>query len=122
MALVAAVLAFAVAIGALDLLRQPAADWSRQIFGHSALICPVAILILSLPALAGLLWAARRLAPVRVWLAGAAAGLAAGGLAAFAYSLGCTEGSLTFVSIWYTAGVALATAFGALIGPRVLRW
>ena len=44
------------------------------------------------------------------------------GLAAFAYSLGCTEGSLTFVSIWYTAGVALATAFGALIGPRVLRW
>jgi hypothetical protein len=122
LALVAGVLAVAAAVGTADLLRQPAADWTRHILGHSAPFCPVAILILSLPALAAMLWAARLLAPVRLRLAGAAAGLAAGGLAALAYSLGCTEGALTFVAIWYTGGVVLATALGAAVAPLVLRW
>lgn len=122
LALLVGVLVAAAVIGTGDLLRQPAAGWRMQILGKSALICPFAILALSVPALAGMLWAARQLAPVHVRLTGAAAGLAAGGLAAVAYTLGCTEGALTFVAIWYTAGIALATLLGALVGPRVLRW
>ncbi|MGQ0565653.1 MAG: NrsF family protein [Gemmobacter sp.] len=121
-AVVLLVLVMAAVVGLVDLLRQPRDTWGGYIMGHSALICPFAILALSLPALGAMLWGARVLAPVRLRLAGAAAGLAAGGLGALAYSLGCTEGALTFVALWYTGGIALATGLGWLAGPRLLRW
>ena len=120
--IIAVTLAAATIVGVGDLLRQDPAVWATHILGHSAPICPFAILALSVPALIGTVRAARSLAPTRLRLTGAAAGMAAGGLAAFAYSLGCTEGALTFVAVWYTAGVALATLLGAAIGPRFLRW
>jgi len=78
--------------------------------------------ILSLPALAGALWALRGLAPTRPRAAGLAAGLLAGGLGAFGYALSCTELSPAFVAIWYSLGIALAGALGAALGPRILRW
>lgn len=90
--------------------------------GHSALLCPAAVLGLGLPALAGLMWALRGLAPTRPAAAGAAAGLLAGALGALGYALACTELGLAFVALWYSLGVALSAALGALLGPRLLRW
>jgi hypothetical protein len=29
---------------------------------------------------------------------------------------------MAFVATWYTLGIGLAGALGALLGPRVLRW
>ena len=29
---------------------------------------------------------------------------------------------LPFVATWYTLGIALTAALGALLGPRLLRW
>ncbi len=115
-------LATAAGVGLWGVLRLPAEDWAAQVFGSSSPTCPVAILALSIPALVAMLRGARLLAPTHLRLTGAAAGLAAGALAAVAYSLGCTEGALTFVAVWYTLGVALATALGAAVGPRALRW
>lgn len=119
--LVLAALAVAV-LGAADLLATPAPDRIARAMGGSALICPFAILALSLPALAGTLSAARRLAPLNPTRAGLAAGLAAGGLAAAAYALACTEGATAFVAIWYSAGILLTGLLGAALGPRTLRW
>jgi hypothetical protein len=84
--------------------------------------CPVVIAALSIPTFLGLLWTMRTMAPTRLRLAGAAAGLTAGALAALIYSLHCPETTAAFVGTWYVLGIAAPTVVGALIGPRVLRW
>jgi hypothetical protein len=78
--------------------------------------------LLSLPALAGALWVLRSLAPTRPRAAGFAAGLFAGAAGAFGYAFACVEESAAFIALWYSLGIALAGALGALLGPRVLRW
>jgi hypothetical protein len=120
--LVTAVAAAMAALGALTLLGTPLGARLAAVLGHSWARCPINILLLSLPALAGTLWALRGLAPTRPRLAGMAAGLTAGGIGAFAYALSCTELSPAFVAVWYSLGVALAGGLGAMLGPRVLRW
>ena len=77
---------------------------------------------LAAPLFLGLLWSFRRLAPTRLRAAGAAAGLSAGACAAAVYCLHCPEASAIFVLTWYSLGIALAGALGALLGPRLLRW
>lgn len=84
--------------------------------------CPWRILVLSLPGLGAILWAMRRFATTRPGLAGAAAGLLAGGIAATVYGLHCAETAAPFVALWYSLGVALSTLAGALLGSRLLRW
>ncbi|MFY8018220.1 MAG: NrsF family protein, partial [Inhella sp.] len=39
-----------------------------------------------------------------------------------AYALACTELAVSFVAAWYTVGMLMTGALGALLGPRVLRW
>lgn len=90
--------------------------------GQTWLQCPWNVLALSLPALAFGFWAMRGLAPTQLRLAGFAAGLLAGALGAFGYSLSCPESSPAFVATWYTLGVVLTGAVGAALGPRLLRW
>lgn len=109
-------------VGVGNYLSTPPEQLHQALFGGSFLVCPWAILTLSVPALALSLWAARQLAPTRPLLTGAACGLMSGGLGAMGYALACTETSLTFISIWYTAGMLLCTALGALLGRRFLRW
>jgi hypothetical protein len=116
------VVAAMVLLGALTLLATPVGARLATVLGHSWARCPFNVLVLSLPALAGALWALRGLAPTRPRAAGLAAGLLAGGLGAFGYALSCTELSPAFVAIWYSLGIALAGGLGAALGPRVLRW
>lgn len=85
-------------------------------------LCPLHILMLSVPVFLGLSSAMQRMAPTRLRAAGAAAGLAAGGLAATVYALVCEEASPAYILSRYTLAVALAAAAGALLGPRLLRW
>ena len=102
--------------------RVPSSDWLTMWLGQTWKECPLLVLTLSAPIFAGLLWSFRRLAPTRLRAAGAAAGFAAGAWAATLYGLHCPEVSALFVLTWYSLGIALAAAVGALVGPRLLRW
>jgi hypothetical protein len=80
------------------------------------------ILAIAIPIFAGLVWAFQRLAPTRLAIAGAAAGLASGGIAAALYGLHGGAASASFLLTRYTIAIALACAAGALLGRRLLRW
>lgn len=104
-------------------LWQASPDETRTlILGGSSLVCPWYILALSLPALATLLTAMRRLAPRSPTWAGFAVGLLAGGTGAWIYSFHCGENGLMFLSLWYTLGMAATATLGALLGRYLLRW
>lgn len=105
-----------------EFVRTPRSGWLALLQGESWRICPLLVLLLSIPILLGLLWSFRWLAPARLRLAGAAAGLASGASAATLYCLHCPEASATFVLVWYTLGMGLAALVGALAGPRFMRW
>lgn len=105
-----------------EMAHAPPGDWLAMWLGKTWKKCPWLVLMLSAPIFIGLLWSFKRLAPTRLRAAGGAAGLAAGAWAATLYCLHCPEVSALFVLTWYSLGILLASALGALIGPRLLRW
>lgn len=110
------------AIALIQFTAQPDVEISRLLLGASWQSCSLRIAALSLPLAAGIGLAVRKQAPVRLRETGAAVGLSAGSLSAAIYALYCTEASAGFVLVWYSLGIALSTAMGALLGPRLLRW
>jgi hypothetical protein len=84
--------------------------------------CSLRIVCLSVPVFAGACWGIRRQAPLRLRATGALAGLISAGIAATAYALACEENGAGFVLVWYTLGLAISTALGAIAGPYLLRW
>lgn len=68
------------------------------------------------------LLALRHGAPTSPALAGAVAGLAAGGLAATFYAAHCTDDSPLFVATWYPLAIAMLAAAGAVAGRLAVRW
>jgi hypothetical protein len=107
---------------ALQMAGKPAAQVHRLVMGDSAMVCPWVIAATSAPLLIALTWAVRGLAPTRLRLAGALVGLTAGGFGALIYCLHCPEVGAPFVAIWYSLGILIPCAIGALAGPRLLRW
>ena len=103
-------------------MQAGAAQHGELLYGRSWTTCPWRVAALSAPALLLGFWAIRGLAPTRLRLAGAAAGLTAGGIGAFGYALHCPEVSPVFVLTWYTLGMLVPAAIGVLLGPRLLRW
>ena len=110
------------ALGAGQILSAAPAARVALWLGRTWKVCSPLILLLALPIYACLVTAIRRLAPTRPTLTGAAAGFAAGALAATLYGLHCPEQAAAFVATWYTLGIAAATALGAVTGSRLLRW
>jgi hypothetical protein len=86
------------------------------------MVCPWYIAATSGPLLIALIWAVRGLAPTRLRLTGALVGLTAGGFGALVYCLHCPEVGAPFLAIWYSIGILIPCAIGALVGPRLLRW
>lgn len=109
-------------IGIGELASTPSGDWLAMWQGHSWTVCPWLVLGLSAPVFTGLMESFRGLAPARLSLTGGVAGLSAGGWAATLYCLHCPETAAVFVLTWYTLGMLLAGAVGALLGPKLLRW
>jgi hypothetical protein len=120
MALAAPVVALIV-LAAIQ-LSAPQADSAALLMGQTWTVCPWLILALALPVYAGLLLALRQLAPTRLAMAGAAAGLVAGASAATVYGFHCPEVAAPFILIWYTLGIAVAAGLGALAGRWALHW
>ena len=120
MALAAPVVALIV-VAAVQLSAYQA-DSAALLMGQTWTVCPWAILALAVPVYAGLLLALRQLAPTRLPLAGAAAGLVAGAVAATIYGFHCPETAAPFILVWYSLGIVLAAGLGSLIGRWALRW
>lgn len=110
------------ALGSGQILAAAPADRLALWLGRTWKVCSPLILVLAIPVYACLIAAVRGLAPTRPALTGAAAGFAAGALAATLYGLHCPEQAAAFVASWYTLGIAAATALGAIAGGRLLRW
>ena len=121
-ALAALVMLAMLALAAGQILSAAPAARLALWLGHTWKVCSPLILLLAVPIYACLAAAIRRLAPTRLVLTGAAAGFAAGALAATLYGLHCPEQAAAFVATWYTLGIAAATALGAVAGRRLLRW
>jgi len=112
---------WALAVAAM-LGASPAAR-SDLVFGDTWTECLINITILSAPAFIALMWALKdHAAPTKPALAGAAAGLLSGALAAAVYALHCPEIAAPFIGVWYVLGMLIPAALGAMMGPRVLRW
>jgi hypothetical protein len=80
------------------------------------------IVLLSLPSLAAVIRGLKGLAPTRLILAGAGAGLLAGAQGLLVYSLYCSEMSVPFWGVWYVLGILITAGIGALLAPLYLRW
>ncbi|MEP9380163.1 DUF1109 domain-containing protein [Aquabacter sp. CN5-332] len=102
-------------------LAQPGARLPL-VFGATSGICSWLIMALSAPILCGTLLALRFTAPTRLRLTGASAGLTAGALSAAVYAIACDESGMPFVFLWYGLAITAVSLFGAVIGPRLLRW
>jgi len=109
-------------LAATDLIRTDSTEWPALFFGETWTSCPFLIAMLSVPVFIAVVWAMKGLAPTRLRLAGAAAGLLAGAAGATVYCLHCPELAAPFVGFWYLLGMLIPTAVGALLGPRLLRW
>lgn len=121
-ALLAAPAALLAAGAIIELSLTPADTWATRLVGDHAAFCLVFIPLLALAPLALLLWALRDGAPANPGGAGAAAGLAAGSLAAAIYAWHCPDDSPLFVATWYLIAVGIVSTLGFLVGRRVLRW
>lgn len=119
---VAALVAAILVTGARQMLAAPDEMRMTVMMGASWSRCPLYILAVAAPVYAAGIVAMRGLAPTRPAVAGAAAGLLAGGAGAAVYALHCPEYAPAFIAVWYTAGIALSTILGAAAGSRLLRW
>lgn len=106
----------------IELAAIDPATRAAKLIGRNWAYCLVYIPLLSLPLLVAALVAMRHGAPTRPMLAGAVAGLLAGGIGATLYAAHCVDDSPLFVATWYSIGVAFVTLAGAFAGPRLLRW
>lgn len=109
-------------LGAGVLLSATPGDRLALLLGRSSAACALGIALLSVPAFWLALQACRQLAPTRLRIAGATAGLFAGAVAASAYGLHCDEMAAPFVALWYVLGLAIPALAGAFLGRRLLHW
>ena len=121
-AVLAAIVLAMWALAALSLARAAPGQWPELVFGQTWRVCPFLIAVLSVPVFVAVLWAMQGLAPTRLRLAGATAGLLAGTSAALVYCVHCPELTAPFIGLWYVLGMLIPAGAGALLGPRLLRW
>lgn len=90
--------------------------------GRTWLRCLTAIALLTPLGFAACTGSLRRLAPTRLRVSGALAGMVAASIAASAYAFWCPETTATFLLAWYALPILAAGGIGALLGPALLRW
>ena len=109
-------------VAAVTLAQAPAELRPVLVLGQTWRTCSASIAVVALPVFGAVFAALASLAPTRPALAGACAGLVAGGAGAAVYALHCPELAAPFLAVWYVAGIAVPAAAGALLGPSLLRW
>jgi hypothetical protein len=105
-----------------ELFLLPPDTWLAKLVGTNSTVCLTFIPLMGIGPLAIFLLALRHGAPARPALAGAVAGLLAGGIAATFYAAKCTDDSPLFVATWYTIAIASLALVGAVAAHRFARW
>ena len=106
----------------VEVVTVPSALWTTRMVGSNISLCLTFIPLIGIGPLAIFLVALRHGAPTRPGLAGAVAGVLAGGVAATFYAAHCFDDSPLFVATWYSLAIAGLAGVGALAAPRVARW
>jgi hypothetical protein len=106
----------------VEIAVLPPGTWSDKLIGTNSVVCLTYIPLIGLGPLAIFLLALCHGAPTRPAVAGAVAGLAAGGIAATFYAAQCTDDSPLFVATWYTIAIAGLALLGAAAADRFARW
>lgn len=94
--------------------------WAGMIVEEDSLTCIPSIPLLAVLPFLTIIVTLRSGLPTDRTRAGAIAGLAAGGLGAFACAFPCTEQSLPSIALWYGLPIVCA-GIGAKVGPSLLR-
>lgn len=110
------------ALGTVVMVNAEAPERIVLAFGKTWRTCAMNIALVSAPMFIATIWALKSLAPTRLRLAGAVAGLLAGAAGTLVYAFHCPELAAPFVALWYSAGIAVPTLLGAGLGPKLLRW
>lgn len=105
-----------------ELFVLPAGEWTSRMIGQHAVFCVTFIPVLAAVPLVSFLWALKAGAPDNPTLAGAAAGLAAGSIAASFYAWHCPDDSPLFLAVWYGSAILGVVILGAIAGRRMLAW
>lgn len=116
--LILASLSLFAAFAALALDRS----WDSLLLNAGLPECLKRVPIVSTPGAALMFWAARKFAPTRLGVAGAAIGGFAAALSILAYSWFCQADTIAYVGLWYLCAIALCAGLGAAIGRWALRW
>lgn len=111
-----------IAVAASEIAGLPAEEWTHRVVQSHWAECLWQIPAVAFPAMLILMLGLRRLAPVHLVRAGAYVGLLAGAMGGVGYALHHHEDSIAFVAIAYSLAMAEVVIFGAIIGPRILRW
>jgi len=109
-------------VAAFALIEAEPLERSKLFFGETWKTCPLLIALLSVPVFASVMRTMKDLAPTRLRLAGFAAGLLSGAVAAVIYCLHCPEMGAPFIGFWYLLGTLIPAGVGALLGDKILRW
>jgi hypothetical protein len=118
----AAAPALAIGAASAELVLLPPETWLASLVGTNGLVCLIFIPLIGIGPLAVFIVALRHGAPTRPALAGAVAGLTAGGIAAAFYAAHCTDDSPLFVAAWYTTAIGALAILGAMAARRFVRW
>ncbi|KQZ14670.1 hypothetical protein ASD44_11780 [Mesorhizobium sp. Root554] len=105
-----------------EMILIPRQDWVERLIGTNMKYCLMFIPMIGIGPLVLFIAALRYGAPPRPGLAGAMAGLLAGGLAATFYAAHCPDDSPLFVATWYTVAIAGLSLLGLLGGRLFIRW
>lgn len=109
-------------LAAWALAQAAPADRTALVMGTTWRVCTLNIVLVAVPVFVGTFWAIKGLAPTRLALTGAVAGLTAGAAGAVVYALHCPELEAPFLLLWNGLGMLLPTVVGAALGPRILKW
>lgn len=111
-----------VAAVAAELSVLPRQDWLPSLIGTYPQFCMFFVPLFSTVPFVALMIALKQSAPENPTVAGAVAGLAAGGIGAAIYAWHCPDDSPLFLATWYILAIALVSLIGSAIGSRLLRW
>lgn len=109
-------------VAAAILLATPPEYRLQLLNGASWWSTAASVVVLSLPSLAAVMYAMKTLAPTRLVLAGAGAGLLAGAQGLLVHALYCSDVPGQFWSVWHVLAIVITTGMGAGLAPACLRW